>query len=56
MLEATPTWTGVVSDGAYPANDTYQATAVAGSNNTVVVTSKGVSGGVTRTVVATLEP
>lgn len=56
LIEATPTWRSTVTDGSYPANDTYTATAVDGSNNTIVVTAKGVSGGMTRTVTATLEP
>lgn len=54
-LENLSTWRGTVTDGAYPANDTYQATAVSGSNNTVVVTSRGVAGGITRTVISTIE-
>lgn len=54
-LEASSTWRGTVSQGSYPANDTYTATAVDGSNNTVVVTARGAAGEVTRTVVATIE-
>ena len=55
QLEADSTWLGVITDGAYPANDTYQATAVSGGNYTVLVTSIGVAGEVTRTVQATIE-
>jgi len=55
QLEADPTWTGSVADGVYPADDTYEAQAVGGPNYTVIVTSKGVAGKVTRTVVATIE-
>lgn len=55
-LENLSTWRGTVTDGSYPANDTYTATAVDGSNNTVVITAKGSAGGVIRTVVATVEP
>jgi Tfp pilus assembly protein PilX len=55
-LENLSTWRGTVTDGSYPASNSYSATAVDGSNNTVVVTSKGVFGSITRTVTATLEP
>ena len=48
LLEADPNWRGTVVDGAYPADDTYSATAVDGAPNTVVVTSEGVAGDVTR--------
>jgi Tfp pilus assembly protein PilX len=53
-LELTPAWRGVLTDGAYPGNDTYQATVVDGAVGQVTVTSRGVSGSVTRTVVATM--
>ena len=56
MLEASSTWRGSVSEGAYPADDTYSATVVDGSNPyTAVVTSSGVAGEVTRTVTALVE-
>ena len=55
QLEADSTWLGTITDGAYPADDTYGATAVAGTNYTVIVTSLGVAGEVTRTVQATIE-
>ena len=56
QLEASSSWRGTVTDGSYPADNTYTATAVTGSSNTVVVTAIGVSGSISRTVVATLEP
>ena len=56
MLEADSSWRGTVSEGAYPADDTYSATAVDGANKyTVTITSMGVSGILTRTVVANIE-
>jgi Tfp pilus assembly protein PilX len=54
-IEATPSWLGTVSSGSYPANDTYTATAVAGSGNTVTITARGAAGGAIRTIVATVE-
>jgi len=55
QIEADSTWTGTITDGSYPADDTYQAVAVSGANETVIVTSLGVAGEVTRTVQATIE-
>ncbi len=55
QLEADDTWIGTITNGAYPADDTYEAVAVAGANYTVIVTSKGVAGNATRTVQATIE-
>jgi hypothetical protein len=55
-LEISSTWRGTVSEGSYPANDTYTATAVDGSNNTVVITARGSAGEIVRTVTATVEP
>jgi Tfp pilus assembly protein PilX len=56
MLEADDTWLGIVeSVVAYGTDDTYRATAVAGTFQTVVVTSSGVSGSVIRTIQATIE-
>jgi len=55
QLEATSTWTGTITDGAYPADDTYEAVAVSGLNYIVTVTSVGVAGDVTRTVEAIIE-
>jgi len=54
-LENDGTWRGTVTDGAYPANDTYSATAVDGVSGTVDVTSTGVAGDVTRRIQATLQ-
>lgn len=54
QLEANSNWRGTITDGLYPADDTYEATAVSGPNNTVVVTSSGVAGEVTRKVQATI--
>lgn len=54
-LENLSTWRGTVTDGSYPANDAYSATAVDGANHTVTITSRGVSGGITRTIVASIE-
>lgn len=55
QLEADGSWLGTITEGAYPANDTYEATAVSGTNYTVIVTSQGVAGEVTRTVQAIIE-
>lgn len=54
-MEANPAWRGTVADGAYPADDTYLATAVSGAVGTAVVTARGVSGSVTRTVTAVFQ-
>lgn len=54
-LEASPTWRGTITDGAYPGDDTYSATAVNGTGGAVVVTSRGVAGAITRTVTATFQ-
>jgi hypothetical protein len=55
QLEANSTWLGTITDGLYPATDTYQAVAVSGGSYTVNVTSIGVAGEVTRTVQAVIE-
>jgi Tfp pilus assembly protein PilX len=55
QLETDATWRGTLTDGAYPSDDAYQATAINGSIGQCVVTSRGVAGDVTRTVVATFE-
>ncbi len=44
-----------ITDGAYPADDTYEATVVDDGSYRVIVTSKGVAGEVRRTVEATIE-
>jgi hypothetical protein len=54
-MEADPGWRGTIGDGAYPADDTYQATAVNGALGTAIVTGRGVSGSITRTVTATFQ-
>lgn len=54
-MEADPGWRGTVADGAYPADDTYQATAVNGALGAAIVTGRGVSGSITRTVTATFQ-
>ena len=54
-LEADPTWRGTLVDGAYPGNDTYSVTAVSGPSGTALVTSRGVSGSITRTIAATFQ-
>jgi Tfp pilus assembly protein PilX len=55
QLETDPTWRGTLTDGAYPGSDTYQATAINGAIGQAVVTSRGVSGTITRTITATFE-
>jgi Tfp pilus assembly protein PilX len=56
LLEADSTWRGTISEGSFPADDTYSATAVDGPNAyTAVVTSSGVAGEVTRSVTAVIE-
>jgi len=54
-LEASPIWRGTITDGAYPGHDTYSVTAVDGPSGTVTVTSRGVSGAITRTVIAAFQ-
>ena len=48
-------WRGTVTDGSYPADDTYSATATDGSAWEIDITSTGVSGEISRTVEATVE-
>lgn len=48
-------WRGTVSDGSYPADNTYSATVVDGIAGQAVITAVGVSGDATRTVEATIE-
>ena len=54
MLEEDPAWRGTVTEGAYPANDTYSATAVDGDAGEVTITGTGVSGSATRKLQATV--
>lgn len=49
-------WRGTVTDGSYPGDDTYSATAANGTGSQVVITSVGVAGGATRTIEATIDP
>lgn len=53
-LELDSTWRSTVTDGAYPGDGSYSATAVSGDRSMVVVTSTGVAGSVSRTVQATI--
>ncbi len=55
QLEADSTYRTTITDGAYPADDTYEATVVDDGSYRVIVTSKGVAGKTTRTVEATIE-
>ena len=56
MLEDDQDWRGTVTEGSYPAHDTYSATAANGPDGyTVTVTSTGVSGDIQRTVTALIE-
>ena len=55
QLEADSSWTGTITDGSYPADDTYEAIVTSGSNHTAIVTSTGVAGNITRKVQATIE-
>jgi Tfp pilus assembly protein PilX len=54
-MEADPGWRGTVTDGSFPSDDTYEATAVSGALGTAIVTARGVSGSITRTVTATFQ-
>jgi hypothetical protein len=53
-LEADPDWRGTVTDGAYPGDDSYSATAVTGAGGEVIITATGVSGESTRSVQVTV--
>jgi len=55
ILEADSAWRGTLSDGAYPADNTYFAEAVDGPDATIIVTSTGVAGDVSRHLQAVLE-
>lgn len=54
-LEADSSWRSTISDGSYPADNTYQATATTGAGSTVDIVSTGVSGAISRTINATVE-
>jgi len=53
-LEEDVGWRGTVGEGAYPADGSYQATAVDGQGSDVVVTGIGVAGQATRTLEVTV--
>lgn len=54
-LEEDFTWRGTVTDGSYPADDTYSATASDGTGDQIDIVATGVSGDVSRTLEATVE-
>lgn len=54
-IEADNLWRGTLTDGTYPADNSYFAEAVDGPNSTVIVTSRGVAGDVTRNIQAIIE-
>ncbi len=54
-IEADNSWRGTVTDGTYPADNTYIAEAVDGPNSTIIVTSNGVAGDVSRNLQAIFE-
>ncbi len=54
-LESDNAWRGTLTDGAYPADNTYFAEAVDGPDSTIIVTSTGVAGDVSRNLQAVLE-
>jgi Tfp pilus assembly protein PilX len=56
QLENNTSWLGTVTAGSYPASGSYSATAVnSGVTGYVTVTSYGVQGATTRTIVATVK-
>jgi hypothetical protein len=57
LLEADSTWRTGISLTEFPtgSGNTYSVTVVDGASNTIVITSTGTSGGVTRYLVATLK-
>lgn len=55
MLEADPSWRSTVSDGSFPSDNTYSATASNGAGDDIDIVSVGVSGDVKRTIQATVE-
>lgn len=52
---ADSSWRSTVTDGSYPADDTYSATATSGTGSQINITSTGVSGDIQRTIQATIE-
>lgn len=55
QLETDITWRGTVTDGAFPADNTFTATAADGPAGYILVTSSGVSGDVTRSLEVLVE-
>jgi Tfp pilus assembly protein PilX len=53
-VEADFSWRGTVTEGTYPNDDSYSATAADGASGTVLVTGTGVAGTVVRTLQVTL--
>jgi len=53
-LENDYSWRGTVTDGLFPADDTYQATAIDGTGGAVVITGIGVAGTIQRTLQVTV--
>lgn len=56
QLVGDKSWRGTVTDGAYPADDTYSVTAADGTGGKIDITAIGVAGEATRTVEAIIEP
>ena len=55
-LEADYSYRGTITDGAYPADDTYQAVVADGADaGTVTITATGVAGEVMRSLQVTVE-
>ncbi len=54
LLEANSTWRGTVTDGAFPDDSTYTATAVT-AGSYVLITSQGAAGTVIRKLKATIQ-
>jgi len=53
-LEEDFSWRGTVTQGSYPGNLTYSASAADGTSGQVVITGTGVSGNATRTLQVTV--
>ena len=54
-IEADNGWRGTVTDGSYPSDGSYSATAADGSASDVTITATGVAGGHSRTVEARVD-
>ncbi len=55
VLEDNPSWRSTVTEGTYPNSGSYSATAIDGTTTTVLITSTGVAGEVSRTVEAGID-